>query len=156
MLIVFTLIFGALAPKIGRRNLALISITSIFILTYPLFMILKEGSLIGVILVQIVFALSLSCIEGIYVEMMASQFKDAFRARGLGLSFTLPTAIFGGIAPTVCSYLIYKTDSDISAIGFLMVMCLFALPAAMTLKQSEKKLSSLCIKKHSAQQSFNQ
>ncbi len=155
MLVVFTLIFGFLAPKIGRRNLALISIISIFILTYPLFIILKDGSLTGVILVQIVFALSLSCIEGTFVEMMASQFKDAFRARGVGLSFTLPTAIFGGIAPTVCSYLIYKTGSDISAIGFLIVMCLFALPAAMTLKQSEKKLSSLCIKKNSAQQSFN-
>ncbi len=135
MLIVFTLIFGALAPKIGRRNLALMSITLIFILTYPLFILLKEGSLMNIFIVPVLFALSLSCIDGINVEMMAGQFKTAFRARGIGLSFTLPAAIFGGLAPTICSVLIYKTGSDVSAIVFLMIMCLFALPAAMTLKQ---------------------
>ncbi len=135
MLIIFTLIFGALAPRIGRRNLALISIISIFILTYPLFMILKEGSLVCLFWVPVVFALSLSCIDGINIEMMASQFPNTFRARGLGLGFTTPTAIFGGIAPTICSYLIYKTGSDISVIIFLMAMCLIALPAALTLKQ---------------------
>lgn len=134
LLIIFTLTFGILAPKIGRRNLALISVISIFILTYPLFMVLKEKSFVGIILVQIIFALCLGCIEGINVERMGSQFTDAFRGRGVALGFTLPTAIFGGMAPTICSYLIYKTGSDISAIGFLMVMCLLALPAAITLK----------------------
>lgn len=134
-LIMFTLFFGYFAMKIGRRTLALCSVISIMLLSYPLFVLLKGGSFGLIIIAQLVFALCLSCIDGINMEMMASRFGRAFRGRGVSIGFTLSTAIFGGTAPTICSYLINKTGSDSSPIIFLILACLVALPAAITLNQ---------------------
>ncbi len=134
-LIIFTLIFGYLADKIGRKTLALSSIFSIFILAYPLFTCLKEGTFLLILLTQLLFALCLSFIDGINMESMASRFKQPFRARGMGIGFTLSTALFGGTAPLICSYLIARTGSDISPILFLMLAGVIALPAAFSLKQ---------------------
>ncbi|MCF6777290.1 MFS transporter [Thiotrichales bacterium 19X7-9] len=134
LLICFTLLFGYLAPKIGRKNLAILSIISIMLLAYPAFQLLKHGNFLLVVIAQIIFALCLSFIDGINMEMMGSRFKDYFRGRGISIGFTLSTAVFGGTAPVICSYLIHTTGSDLSPIIFLIVACIIALPFALTLK----------------------
>ncbi|MBK2125535.1 MFS transporter [Fangia hongkongensis] len=133
-LIVFTLIFGYFSPKLGRRNMAITSIITILILCYPMFHLLKHGNFLLVVLVQLIFAVCMGFIQGINMEMMASRFSHYFRGRGISIGFTLSTAVFGGLAPTLSSYLIHKTHSDISPILFLIASCLIALPVALTLK----------------------
>jgi len=44
------------------------------------------------------------------------------------MGFTLPTAIFGGSLPTLCSYLIYITGNNLLPAFLLAFICLIALP----------------------------
>ena len=135
VLIMCTLVFGYFAMYIGRKTLALCSIISIMLLSYPSFILLKTASFWLLLTIQIIFAVCLSGIDGVNMEMMASRFARECRGRGVSVGFTLSTAIFGGTAPTICSYLIHKTGSDIAPVVFLISACLIALPAAMTLAQ---------------------
>jgi MFS transporter, MHS family, proline/betaine transporter len=132
-LIALTMVFGYYSAKIGKRPLALISIIGVFIAAYPLFLLFKTKILIVIIAVQIIFALLLSCVDGINMMLITGLFNKPVRCSGASIAFTLSTAIFGGAAPTISSYLIHRTGSMTSPVILLMAACLIALPAALSL-----------------------
>ena len=134
-LIGLTLFIGYFASRIGRKNLAVISIVTIMISCYPLFSLLQSQQAWIILLAQLCFALALSLIDSINMEMMSSRFDPLTRGRGVSICFTLSTALFGGLAPTLCSYLIHVTASHIAPIILLISVGLIALPAALSLEQ---------------------
>ena len=134
-LIVLTLILGYSAPVLGRRNLAVASVVATLLVAYPLFVLLKAGSFHTMVIVQMIFALCLSGLDAVNMEMMASRFHRACRGRGVGIGFTLSTAVLGGTAPTICSVLIRQTGNDLAPVFLLIVAGLLALPAAVMLPQ---------------------
>jgi len=133
--IALTLFFGYIAEKIGRKKLILYSIFSIMLFSYPAFVALNHKSLPLIILALSSFALSMACINGVMIKLMGDLFTSNVRCSGVSISFTLATAIFGGTAPTICSYLINKTGNTFSPVFFIVAVCLLALPAAFSLKE---------------------
>ena len=132
--IALTLFFGYIAEKIGRKKLILYSIFSIMLFSYPAFVALNHKSLPLIILALSSFALSMACINGVMIKLMGDLFTSNVRCSGVSISFTLATAIFGGTAPTICSYLINKTGNTFSPVFFIVAVCLLALPAAFSIK----------------------
>lgn len=135
LLIMFTLFFGYTAAKIGRKKLILFSIISIMLTSYPAFLVLSHNSLPLVFLVLFIFALGLGCINGVMVKLMGDLFSSSVRCSGISISFTLATAIFGGTAPTTCTYLINQTGNLFSPVVLLVATCFFALLVAVSLKE---------------------
>jgi len=128
VLIVFTPLSGLVADKIGEKFAIIASTLSIFLLVYPLFLLLRVDNLWIVLLVQVIFAICLSSIEGILSASMAKRFPVQLRLSGLGISYNISTSLFGGTAPLICSFLIKKTSFLSIPAVYIIIICLIALP----------------------------
>lgn len=130
-LIICTLLAGYLAEQIKPKKIIIFSILSVIILSFPLFLLLQTKNLVLIVVVQSIFALSLGCMNGVMVNVLGRSFDVKTRCRGVSIGFTLPTAIFGGLLPTLCSYLIYKTGIELVPVFFLVFISLMVLPVAI-------------------------
>lgn len=132
-LIFLTIIVGYFSSNKDRKKWIMIGIIIIILFSYPLFMMIDQQSFIEIFIAQLIFAVAMSCIDGVINATMGSVFDNKIRCSGISISYTLPTAIFGGLAPTVCSFLIYNTGSKISPVFFLITSGFIALFATIYL-----------------------
>ncbi|MEB3766139.1 MFS transporter [Acinetobacter sp. MD2] len=97
-------IFGALADRIGRRQSMLIFSAALAIFVYPVMVIAMpafSSSPIIVTLLLIFLMLILSFYTSISGLIKAEMFPPHVRALGVGFSYAVANAIFGGSAPAV-------------------------------------------------------
>jgi len=121
----------------NQRKIALaFGIVFLCIISWPLFYILNKKIFLLVIAAQILFALGLSLIDSVITATSGSLFKANVRCTCMSIGFTFSTAVFGGLSPTLCSFLIYKTGSHISPIIFLISTGIAALIATISLPKS--------------------
>lgn len=132
-LVIFTLFFGYIAKYVGRKRLILFGIISMLLLSYPAFLVLKYKFLPLVLLVIFSFALVKAAMDSVMVELMGDLFSKGVRCSGTSISFAI-AALFGGIAPTICGYLINKTGYVFSPLFFLLFVGLIAMFVAFTVK----------------------
>lgn len=124
------------APKyVGRKTILLVGVVLTTFLVYPLFLLLiNYPSEDMLLLVQILFAICVSLVNGVMMETLGSLFAAQNRCLGVGVGFTFAAAFLGGTAPTVCSYVIYKTGIFIFPAFYIMLFGLIALPVALRLR----------------------
>lgn len=126
-LVVFTLIVGHFADRVQHKKIIIFSVMSTAIVAFPFFLLLHLKIFVLMLLVQICFAACLGCIEGVMVNTLVKRFDNNTRCSSVNIAFTLPSAIFGGILPTLCSYLIYKTDFNLTPVFVLVGISLVTL-----------------------------
>lgn len=130
LLIFFTIALSLVAKKIGEKNLIIFSILSIMLIAYPAFVLLGYKSLTITYCILIVFAFCLGSIDSVIMKITGDLFLEQVRCSGISIGFTIPTAIFGGLAPSLCGYLIYKTGWTLSPVMFLIFAAIAGLVAA--------------------------
>jgi len=133
-LVIFTLIVGYFAENIRHKKIVLLSILSIVIMSYPLFLLLQTRTFVAILTVQIFFAICLSLVDGVIINILNRGFDVSSRCRGVSLGFTLPSAILGGALPTLSSYLIYKTNFNLIPVLFIIFISLVVLPVVIRSK----------------------
>lgn len=133
VLIFLTFLVGYLVHFTNRKKCIIFSIILTLTLVYPLFKLLESQSLSRILIAQLLFALSLCFIYGVINSTMASSFNKKIRYSGISISYTFAMAILGGLAPTLCSILIYVTGLKEAPILFLSISALAALFAALSL-----------------------
>lgn len=127
-LVIFTLVVGNYADRLQHKKMIVFSIIVISITAFPLFLLLQSKNFLLIMAIQIFFAANLSCIDGVIINILVRNFSANMRCGSVNLAFTLPSAIFGGILPTLCSYLIYKTGFNLIPVVFLICIALIVLP----------------------------
>ena len=135
LLVIFTLLWGYVAKRIGRKKMILFSIISIMLLAYPAFVVFNHKSLPMILAALFMLALCKGCMDSVMVELMGDSFTSSVRCSGISISFTLAAALFGGTTPTICGYLINKTGYLFSPVILLIVVGILALPVALSLKE---------------------
>lgn len=133
-LVGFTIIVGYFANAKLYKKIIIFSSLAITISVFPLFILLQSKNFFIIILVQIFFAICLGSIDGIIVNILASNFSTETRCSNINIAFTLPSAVFGGFLPTLCSYLIYKTNINLIPVFVLIITGLLTLPIALKSK----------------------
>ncbi|WP_028356875.1 MFS transporter [Brackiella oedipodis] len=97
-------VFGHFADKLGRRKFMLIFSVSLAILTYPVMVwampaVKDSAVLLTLLIMSLMFFLSFyTSISGI---VKAELFPAHIRALGVGFSYALANAVFGGSAPAI-------------------------------------------------------
>jgi MFS transporter, MHS family, proline/betaine transporter len=134
MLIIFMLLFGFFGEKYQPKKFVVFSILIIILTSYPLFLLLQLRILWMIIFVQLLFAIFLGCLCAVSMRVVGGLFSTKVRCLGLSVSVTFASGIFGGMAPTISSYLIHKTGWALSPVLFLIISGIIALPAVLTLK----------------------
>lgn len=119
--LIFCPLMGKLIDKIGRRKGVIISSVLFIVLSYPIFSLVLQMTnptlmipLIGILIViQSLLAVSNACAS-------TEVFPTSLRNSGVGFSYNLAAAIFGGLAPLIATALIASTGEPVS-ISYLFI-----------------------------------
>ncbi len=128
---------GFFTKYIGHKEILLSSLCSITVLSYPLFVVLLQFHAFSLLLsVQCLLALLYGSIGGVIMVVLYKLFEDNSKSLGFAITFTLPTALFGGTAPLVCSYFVREAHWLSFPAFYVTLFCVLALPAAFRLSDS--------------------
>lgn len=105
-LVLSTISFSYVSKYISYKTLILISAIGTTIFGYPLFMLLGIKSKIVIITVLIIFVIIMGPVQGNFIYALGNEFKCVNKNKLIALSYTLPTAFFGGSASYICSYFV--------------------------------------------------
>jgi MFS family permease len=98
--------FGQVSDYINRKKLLMTGTLVIASLSYPLFCGLTRFGEWFVWVFIFGFAILGATINGSYVVMITESFPANLRYSGVGLSYSLGVAVFGGLAPLMFTWLI--------------------------------------------------
>lgn len=108
-----------LADRIGRRKVLLGAIVAMLLLAYPAFVLMQTGSFLNIVIGQAILALIL----GVYLAPMPAVLVEIFptsvRYTGMSLAYNL-CAILGGFTPSIATWLIKTTGSNMSIMWLLV------------------------------------
>ncbi len=136
------LLSGFFAQFFGYRKPLIASILMTFFFVIPLFKFLvayATGSLL-IFIPLCLLAILTGIGQGLFVEIFNDAFPIHMRSLGVSLTCTLPAAFIGGTIPLVCSYVISQTGWLMFPAVYIVISCLFALPAAFTLQPYREKI----------------
>ena len=115
VLVLSTPFFGWLSDRIGRKPLLLVCCVVFALLAYPLFrMILESRSFYTIMAIQIFFNIFIASFSGAAPATLCELFPTKSRTTLLSIGYSLATAIFGGFAPFIATWLIDRTGSPIA------------------------------------------
>lgn len=125
-------VMGLLSDLWGRRAVLMLSTGALVVLSYPIFVLTNQGTLMGALIAQLLFAFFFSGIQGTMSATMVEMFPTRTRFSGIAIGYNFSLALFGGTAPLISTWLIDKTNHNILAPAYyLMAMALISFIAAI-------------------------
>ncbi|MEH7114711.1 MFS transporter [Neobacillus niacini] len=132
-------LFAYLSDKVGIKKLYMIGVTLMFLWAIPYVSLISTGIPIVIFLATILSMFPHNIQQASQSALMALSFPPRLRYSGYSISSQLSTFIGGGIAPMICTFLIYKFGS-IYAIGFyILLMTIISFVATKLLKTYQEK-----------------
>ena len=116
---------------VDASKLVLAGIVSLTLTCYPLYALLQRGDYLTLILAQAALAVMAGCLIGVIFVVLPDLFRSNWRSFGMTSTYSLATAIFGGTAPVLSSYLIKQTHWLTAPAIYLVGMGLLAAPVAL-------------------------
>jgi len=114
-------LMGMLSDRIGRKPLLLACCVAFIVLPYPIFSFLISGvSFTQLVIVQILFAILISCFSGAGPAAISEMFPTRLRSTWMTSGYALAVAIFGGFAPFIAVWLIDRFDSPLAHTFYLI------------------------------------
>ena len=132
---------GKLSDRVGRRRLLIYASVCFIMFTLPLFHLMEQGSVLLVLLVQILLGLFLALNDGTLSCYLCELFPTNVRYSGFAFSFNSANALFGGTAPLVATTLIQVTGSTMAPGYYLIIVAFLALTAILYSHKSRLKPS---------------
>jgi MHS family proline/betaine transporter-like MFS transporter len=112
---------GALSDRVGRKPPLLFAAAGLLALSYPLFWLLARGDFTLCLVAQCTFAALLATLVSPLYALLVELFKTRARYTALSLGFNIATALFGGSAPLLATYLVKQTGDARSPGLYLML-----------------------------------
>jgi MHS family proline/betaine transporter-like MFS transporter len=128
---------GALSDRIGPKAVVLLSTIGFAVLSWPLYLLISQGTIAAIIAGQAVLALLQSGISGAVPAFMVEALPKHVRCTALSFGQNLSQACFGGTVPMVAVALIGATGYSLApalylaaagVVSFLVVLITNVLP----------------------------
>jgi MFS transporter, MHS family, proline/betaine transporter len=103
-------ISGALSDKFGKVRIIKIAATLIFTLSMPIFFLMATESAIFQIMALAALGILAGLISGTAYIFVISLFTPEQRYTGVGFSYNLGVAVFGGTSPMIARWLVETTQ----------------------------------------------
>lgn len=122
---------GLLCDRIGRRPVVMIGCIGTFVLAWPCFMLIQQGSHVSIFIGLMVLAALLNCFTSTMPSTLPALFPTSIRYGALAIAFNVSVSIFGGTTPLVTAWLIETTQNlmmpaiymmGAAAIGFITIL----------------------------------
>lgn len=127
---VLTVSFGALSDIWGRKVVMGTASAALLVLAVPVFWLLSQGSAFFIVMGYLIFAVPFAATLGPSSAAMSELFPTKVRYTGFGIARNVSSALGGGIAPALCTWLIQATGWKLApglCVMFWAVVALFAL-----------------------------
>jgi MHS family proline/betaine transporter-like MFS transporter len=131
-LMVLTPLMGIISDRIGRKPMILAACAWVAVLTYPVFLLMRDGTFACAVGAGLVFAFSSSLFGGCMAATFVELFPTRTRYSGVAIGYNTGQAVFGGTAPLVATELVRLTGDSLSPAFYLSacavvagVTCLF-------------------------------
>jgi metabolite-proton symporter len=123
---------GAISDRIGRRPM-LLGLTAIALITaYPaMSWLISAPSFSRLLLVELWFSFIFGTYNGAMIPFLTEMMPPRVRTSGFSLAFSFATALFGGMTPAVCTWLIHATDNRAMPGAWMSFAALLALGSAL-------------------------
>jgi hypothetical protein len=93
--------------------------------------LVSDTSFAHLLVVELWFSFIFGTYNGAMIPFLAEMMPPMVRTAGFSLAFACATAIFGGMTPAVCTYLIHATENRAMPGAWLTVPALLALTSAL-------------------------
>lgn len=114
-------LFGAWSDRIGRKAMLASGCVAFIVLTIPMFLLMRTGSVPLAILGHCVLGVCVAAIMGPLFATLAEVFGTRVRYSGFALGFNIAAIATGGTAPYLATWLIKQTGNAMSP-GFLLIV----------------------------------
>jgi len=131
---------GALSDRIGRKPMVLTTTVGFLVLSYPLFVWLTaSSSLVALAGVQLVAAVLMAIFSGPGPALLCELFPLSVRTTGLSIGYNLVTAIFGGFAPFIGTWLVRETGQKVAPSYFVVACAAVSLIAILFVRDRSRE-----------------
>jgi MHS family proline/betaine transporter-like MFS transporter len=131
-------VMGLLSDKVGRKPLLVGAALGFVVLTYPIFLLLSQATVISVIFALLAIALLLAVFSGPGPAALVELFPTSIRYSAIGVGYNLSVTIFGGTAPFIATLLTSRTGSALSPSYYAIFTALITLVAVVSMRESYK------------------
>lgn len=124
---------GHLNDRFGRKPVLLAGMIGFVVLTVPAFALFQQGSFIAVLGGLFMLGACLVCLLGTMSATLPALFPTDVRYGSLSIGYNVATAVFGGTAPGIMTYLVDSTGNNLApayyssgaaVIGIIAVACM--------------------------------
>jgi MHS family proline/betaine transporter-like MFS transporter len=134
--ILVTPVVGLLSDRFGRKPALLVLAALSAALPITLFSLMAGGSAERALLGAVTLALLAGGVSAVGAIATGEQFTEESRASGLGLGYTLATAIFGGLTPWAAQWLLGRTGWPEVPGLMIAVVALAVLPVFWPMRET--------------------
>jgi len=111
---------GALSDRVGRKPLLIGAALGVLVLAWPLFWLMHHPNFAMMLGGQFGFAVLLGLYLGVIPVAMVEAVPARVRCSGLSIAYNLCLGVIGGTTPMAATYLIEKTEDDLSPTFYMM------------------------------------
>jgi MHS family proline/betaine transporter-like MFS transporter len=127
---------GALSDRIGRKPMVATTALGFLLLSYPLFAwLVAVPTAATLACVQFVAALLMAIFSGPGPALLCELFPLSVRTTGLSVGYNLVTAIFGGFAPFVGTWLARETGQKVAPSYYVIACAALSLAAIAYMRE---------------------
>ncbi|QOD38537.1 MFS transporter [Candidatus Wolbachia massiliensis] len=137
---VSAVLFATLSDKIGRKNVMVPILIVLACTSLPALSLLSYDDHYIVTLSYLLMSIPIAASFGIYNSLTCELFPTKVRCTGFSLAHNISAGIFGGVSPSICMWLIEKTETKLAAGVYLTTCALINLISILQIKTKDKKI----------------
>lgn len=117
----FILFSGFLSDKVTRKNIIMIT-SALIVILFPIlfYMVIHEQNMWVVFLFWFVLSIVFGCFVGATSVFLSESYTPEVRSTALSLSYNIPYAVFGGLAPTLLAF--FSAKGNMTGIYIITVL----------------------------------
>lgn len=129
-------LFGGLSDRVGRKPLTMASGVGFVVLSIPLFLLMKAGTLVAAVGAHVLLGALLALILSTHAVAMSEIFPTRVRQSGLSIGYNVTAAIFAGTVPYLLTYLIAVTGNSFMPAFYLIFAGAVGIITTVTLPET--------------------